>query len=127
MGDKEFIKELLRSLESTYKTEKVDIVSFIKNHKHICYCEAIIDKDGKIAYVRPSHVETLIRETGKSRDEINNLMPLDAAPIKWLIDYTGCVSVWYDYFIIPTQGLTKEQEIALKQLSATDVVNFNFK
>lgn len=74
---------------------------FIKNHTMINYCEAIIMPDGSIIYARPSHVETLIKLTKKPRTEINKLMPMRAAPINWLVEYTGCACVWFDYCIMP--------------------------
>lgn len=36
-----------------------NIDEFIKNHSYINYCEAIIDKNGKINYATPSSLRIL--------------------------------------------------------------------
>lgn len=94
---------------------KKQVDDFIKNHKYINYCEAIIYKDGYIEYASPSHVEALIKITGESRDAIYDKMPVTASPIIWLIEYTGCIAVYTNGCIKP-KICTEEQEIALKEL-----------
>lgn len=110
---KDEIKEVVNI--SKFTINKKDIDTFIEEHNHICYCEALVFPDGEIAYVNPSHVETLIRATGKSRDIIYEIMPQNESPISWLIDYTGIVAVWYDGCIFP-KDITKNQEETIKRL-----------
>lgn len=101
---------------------KMDAVTFIKQHKYINYCEVIIDKDGMIEYVRPNHIQTLIRATNLPEDLIWAMMPIDASPIVWLVDFTGCVAIWYNMIYAPKQGLTTEQERAIRLLIEAKII-----
>lgn len=101
---------------------KMSVHEYIKQHKHINYCEAIIDKDGLIIDVKPNHIQTLIRETGLSQDEINTMMPTSCSPIDWLVDYTGCIAVWYEGVIIPTTGFTKKQKESALLLVENNII-----
>ena len=130
-----FTDEFEKELESSYKRmdnlylnivdNKLDVDTFIKEHKGINYCEAIIYRDGSIAYVRPSHIETLIRETRLTHKEIYDEMPSCEHSLYWLLDKTGCVAVWYNTYAAPrNKKLTLAQKITLKKLSNTDIVSF---
>lgn len=100
---------------------KTDIKTFIENHHHINYCEAIIYKDGEIDYARPSHIENLLRITGEDREVIYEKMPMTASPIRWLVDYTKCLSVWTQGYARPKE-ITKEQERTLNELIENNLV-----
>lgn len=96
---------------------KKDIDTFIKEHTYINYCETVIDKDGMIEYVKPNHLNTMIRHTGKSADEIYDIMPTDAMALFWLIEYTGDICTWSDGFILPKgSNPTEKQMETLKKL-----------
>lgn len=94
--------------------EKINIEDFIKKHTHIYYCEAIIYPDGDITYAVPSHQQALMKITGKTMDELWDIIPQTASPYEWLIDYTKCIAVWYDGFKIPTGSelYYREEELA---------------
>lgn len=100
-----------------------DVDTFIQKHDHIYYCEAVINKDGEICYVRPSHVETLLKITGESRKEIYDKMTIADAPINWLTDYTGCIPVWYKGYITPKSGMTEKQRITIEKLKKHGVIS----
>lgn len=135
LDDLKFTEETQQELESHYKRidnlylnivdNKLDVDTFIKEHKHVYYCEAIIYRDGSIAYVRPSHIETLIRETGLTHKQVYDEMPTCEHSLYWLLDKTGCVAVWYDTYATPrNKKLTLAQRITLKKLSDADIVSF---
>lgn len=109
----EFLMRLIEKREKPI--EKKLAMDFIKEHNHIRYCEAIIDKNGLIAYVNPSHQKTLIKETGIPEEEIWNMIPYSANPIEWLINKTGCICVWYNYILAPKE-ITSAQKRTLKLL-----------
>lgn len=94
---------------------------YIKQHKEICYCEAIILPDGKIADARPSHIYKLIELSNKTKDEIDKLMPMFASPLEWLVSYTGCIAVWYNSFIFVS--ITDKQRKSLQRLVNTNVLS----
>lgn len=101
--------------------DKINVYDYIKQHNHIHYCEAIIYPDGRIADVKPSHIYTLIRETGISYNDIYKKIPVISSPIDWLIEYTGCICVWYEYCVTP-KSLTKEQLESLKALIENKII-----
>ena len=124
MTNKEYL-EILKELESKRVTEKMDVNKFILNHKYVNYCECIIYKDGSIAYVNPSHIENMIRETNKSRQEIYEIMPITASPLTFLIDYTECIAVWSNMYIQPKQGITEKQKVSLNNLLNAKLTQHN--
>lgn len=101
---------------------KMDVEQFIKQHNHINYCEAIIDKDGMVQNIKPNHVQTLIRETNLPEDLIWALMPITEIPVRWLVDFTGCVAVWFDMLLKPKDGITPEQEIAIQKMIESKII-----
>lgn len=104
--------------------KKVKIDDFIKKHTHINYCEAIIYPDGDITYAAPSHQQALISITGKSMDNLFEIMAVSAAPTEWLIDYTGCICVWFQGFKMPdgSELFYREEEVNGIYLSRTDKI-----
>ena len=91
------------------------VKEFIENYNHIYYCEVIIHPSGYIEEARPSHLETLIRATKLERQAVYDLMPITAMPLDWLVEYTGCVAVWYNFQKLPP-SMTDEQQYSLKAL-----------
>lgn len=102
--------------------DRMDVEQFIKQHNHINYCEAIIDKEGMVKNIKPNHVQTLIRETNLPEELIWLLMPIDATPIKWLVDYTGCVAVWYDMLLKPEDGITLKQKTSIQKMIDAGII-----
>lgn len=94
---------------------------FIAQHTGICYCEVVIDPDGNIEYAIPGHVYKLIEVARESRDELDRMMPMRAAPLHWLIEHTGYGSVWYDQFILPYR-YTNAQVQALQELCDAGII-----
>lgn len=123
MEDKEYrdFKKILMEIAKK-SIQQINAEEFISNHKYVNYCEAIIYRDGTISYVKPSHIQTLIIETGMSEEEIYDLMPITASPIEWLISYTGCIAVWYDFIKTP-KNITKEQIDTINKLVEGKVIN----
>jgi hypothetical protein len=91
------------------------VEDFISSHSRTNYCEAIVYKDGTIKYAEPCHIDALIRVTGEDKDIINEKMPTTAAPIYWLINYTGCIAVWTNFFI-SGENMTREQAHTIDEL-----------
>lgn len=111
----------LTYLKKVNKITKMLPMTFILNHTHINYCEAIIDNQGLIGYVNPSHIKALIYESGLSEDEIYDLMPISEMPIYWLVEFTHCVSIWYDHEILPTNP-TAAQINTIKLLKKHNII-----
>lgn len=93
----------------------MNVKDFINQHNYKNYCEAIIYPNGDIEYAERGHVNKLIEASKKSRDDINKLMPNNASPIHWMVCYTRCVSLWYDFFFY-TNKTTNEQFMTIQEL-----------
>lgn len=94
----------------------IKVEQFIKEHNHINYCEAIIDKYGFVENVKPNHIQTLIRQTNLPEDLIWAMMPIYESPIHWLVEFTGCIAVWYDMLLKPKKGITIEQKNSIQKM-----------
>ena len=100
----------------------MNVLDYIKQHNHINYCEALIYPDGTIEDARPSHTEALIRATHENRDIICEKMPISASPAQWLVDYTGCVAVWYDFAYLP-ESLNDSQIQTIMELVEAKILS----
>lgn len=103
----------------------MNVENYIKQHNCIHYCEAIIYPDGNIEDATPSHVYKLMSVTHKSKDELDKLIPDDAAPLNWLIGYTKCICVWYDSFMYDSQ--TNEQLNTIQELVNNNILRDGIK
>lgn len=105
---------------------KMLVGDFIQNYKqrnYINYCECIIYPDGYIDYAIPGHVEALLKFTGEPREVIDEKMPIWDSPLIWLVNYTGCISVWSQGYIAPQNGISNGQNISLKILIDNNLVS----
>lgn len=103
---------------------KKNIDDFIKEHSYISYCEAVIFTDGTISYVNPSHVETMIEASGKTREEIYSLIDIFDSPLHWLVDYTNCICIWSGGYL-KSNISTSEQVNSLEKLIEVNLVANN--
>lgn len=102
------------------------IEKYLKTHKdQHAYCEAIIFPDGTIEDAIPSHLEKLIKITGEERDVICEKMLMNAGPVAWLVDYTNCCSIWYNFGMLP-ENLSKEQEETIRKLKEAGQLSNDF-
>lgn len=88
------------------------------------YCEGILIPNGQFIVATHGHVNTMIEFTGLESDVIYNMMPIDAAPLFWLVQYTNCVAVNYD-FCIGSPNITQEQKDSLKKLVKYKIIKNN--
>lgn len=97
---------------------------FIAQHEYKNYCEIVISPTGDVEYAIPSHLYKLMAITGKSKEEIRQLMPMRASPIHWLIEHTGYGVCWYSSFILPI-GYSKRQIAVIRRLMRADIMSIN--
>lgn len=123
-----FIEEFIKAQEAKFKlavSNMVEAKEYVKRHKHINYCEIIINKEGLIAEAHPSHTEFLRMYSGLSQEE---LMELDIdcrdTPLNTLLKHTGCVAVWYNFYI-HNGDLSSKQREALAILIEDNIVKFD--
>lgn len=98
----------------------MNVEDFIKQHTHTGYCEAIILPNGDIHYAVDGHTNDLIRVANKPKRVINKIMPQNASPLHWLVCYTKCVSLWYNFFIY--NSMTDAQINTIKELVNHDIL-----
>lgn len=93
----------------------------IHKENFINYLEVIIKPNGIIEYAVPSHQQKLekIAIEINGIEKFNQELESDEAYndyLKWLCNFTGCVSVWNNFCVKPT-NFTNEQKQSLKLLS----------
>ena len=97
---------------------------FIAQHVDKCYCEIVISSTGDIEYAIPSHTYKLINITKKSREELKQIIPVRAAPLEWLVEYTGYCVCWYSSCILPI-GYSKRQISVIRRLMRHNIMASN--
>ena len=97
---------------------------FIAQHVDKCYCEIVISSTGDIEYAIPSHTYKLINITKKSREELKQIIPMRAAPLEWLIEYTGYCVCWYSSCILAI-GYSKRQISVIRRLMRNNIMTSN--
>lgn len=91
----------------------------LDQHKQhfINYLEVIVEPNGHVCYAVPSHQRFLelygARQRGMSVDEFADTCPNDmwADYQNWLLDQTGCVSVWSIGFMTPPNTTPAQQKV----------------
>lgn len=119
-------EELLQMLRPRAMPELTP-AEFIEQYKSqwINYCEVIIMPSGSIILAQPSHSERLIHITGINRDELYSMIPISASPIHWLLEYTGCMSVWHDFQLVFKSKQTAEQLDTLNRIVEAKLAVYN--
>ena len=103
---------------------KTNVENFIKNHNHICYCEAVIYPDGDVEYCIPSHQEKLIEISGKSKEELMKEIPNIASIYEWLADKYNIAVLWYDYIVLP-RNYSEQQIKSIQKLMKASILRNN--
>lgn len=105
----------------------MNVKDYIKQQSSYDYCEAIIYPNGDIEDAIPGHVYKLMSITDKTKEELNELIPNNAAPLEWLLGYTKCVSIWYDLFkydSITTEQINTIQELVNHNILLNGIIGY---
>lgn len=94
---------------------------FVAQHTHKNYCEIVIAPNGDIEYAVPSHLYKLMALTGKSKQELCDMIPRRAAPLDWLVEYLGYGVAWYETFLLPW-NYTDDQLLTIKILMLNGII-----
>ena len=97
---------------------------FISQHKDKCYCEIVISPTGDIEYAIPSHLYKLMAITKISREELKHIIPMRAAPLEWLVEYTGYCACWYSSCVLAI-GYSKRQISVIRRLMRHNIMASN--
>lgn len=110
----------IRNLKKYKFEDFVEAFEDVKKYKH---CEAIIHRNGLLSWASPSHQKALISISGKSENEIWEMMPVTADALRWLLDFTGAVAVWPEFYISSEkQGVTLAQQATINKLIKNDLL-----
>lgn len=102
------------------------IMEFINKHRQDEEdCECIINPDGTILEAQPSHIRMLEEQSGMESGAFNSMMEKEMEPLFWLVEYTGCISVWKTRALAPVH-ITEQQEAALEVLHDAAFLSVNF-
>lgn len=85
-------------------------------------CECIIFPDGTIGEPVPSHINCLLEIAGADSAFLHSQMEKSMEPLFWLVEYTGCLSVWQTRVVAPSV-MTGEQTAALEELCDAALVS----
>ena len=77
--------------------------------------ECLILPDGSVEEPLPSHIGRLVELTGMDAGALHGRMEKNMEPLFWLVEYTGCRSVWQTRVVSPSTA-TQEQEDTLEEL-----------
>lgn len=99
------------------------------NKRFINYLEVMILRDGTVKYAVPSHqlflINKYLEEYNITQDELNHLIPMHEAPLDWLINEMGIVSVWNCLLLFPANP-TKEQLKTARELINANLMSPNY-
>lgn len=98
----------------------MNVKDYINQHKYIRYCECIIYPNGDIEDAEHGHQNKIMEATGKSKQELYQIIPRIAAPSLYLVGYTKCILVSYDFFIF--NSITNEQLNTIQELVNHDIL-----
>ena len=77
------------------KAARVKVMEFLNAHREDDDpCECVILPDGGIEEPLPSHIGKLAEIAGADSAVLNGHMEKSMEPLFWLVEYTGCMSVW---------------------------------
>lgn len=93
------------------------VIDFIHIHQgdETEECECIIHPDGSVDEPLPSHINSLIELTGRDSSWLHAQMDKGMEPLFWLVEFTGCMSVWQTRVISPSKP-TQAQQDTLEEL-----------
>lgn len=91
----------------------------LEKHKEVYpnYCEVVIRPDGEICYAHPSHqqyLELLAAQVNRlSIQEVYEGCPenMYADYLRYLVDLSGAVSCWTDFYMLPNNNKLTESQI----------------
>lgn len=102
-------------------------IEFIDIHKNDEdeKCECVILPDGSVEEPVPSHINRLIELSGKDSASLHAQMDKGMEPLYWIVEYTGCMSVWQTRVVSPANP-TREQMEALEELKDGAMLSPNY-
>ena len=111
-------------LEVQGKAAEVKVMEFLNAHREDDDpCECVILPDGGIEEPLPSHIGKLAEIAGADSAVLNGHMEKSMEPLFWLVEYTGCMSVWQTRVVSPSTatqepGDTQEEQYYAARRSA---------
>lgn len=86
-------------------------IDFIHAHREEeGYCEGIILPDGEVEEPLPSHINRLLEIAGEDPVLLHGLMDKGMEPLYWLVELTGCMSVWQTRVLSPSRPTPRQLE-----------------
>lgn len=74
-------------------------------------CECLIHPDGAIEEPKPSHINRLVELAGGDTARLHGFMEKNMEPLFWLVEFTGCMSVWETRVVSPAQPTQAQLEV----------------
>lgn len=94
----------------------MQVIEFIHAHQEDEEgCECLILPDGSVEEPLPSHINRLAQLTGYPTSFLHEQMEKNMEPLFWLVEFTGCMSVWQTRVVAPSSP-TQAQLDTLEEL-----------
>lgn len=88
-------------------------------------CECVILPDGNVEEPIPSHINCLMELSGKDSVWLHAQMDKGMEPLFWMVEFTGCMSVWQTRVVSPADPTPKQME-ALEELQDGAMLSPNY-
>ena len=85
--------------------------------------ECLILPDGSVEEPLPSHIGRLVELTGMDAGALHGRMEKNMEPLFWLVEYTGCMSVWQTRVVAPTVPTGQQQAAQLLGMTQPKLSN----
>lgn len=74
-------------------------------------CECVIRPNGEVEEPLPSHINCLIEMTGEDSKWLHAQMDKGMEPLFWMVEFTGCMSVWQTRVVAPSRPTEEQLEV----------------
>jgi len=123
MNVRDFLRFKNKYKEPDFPAPKyMDPDVFIANHHHVCYCEAIINDKGLIAYAIPSHQKAIFGDA-LTKVKYEYKTPVSEFSLEKCCDDFKKVLVWYDYVLIGSNNPNPKQVRSVYKLKESGCIS----
>ena len=74
-------------------------------------CECLIHPNGEVEEPKPSHINRLAELAGGDTTRLHGFMEKNMEPLFWLVEFTGCMSVWETRVVSPAKPTPAQLEV----------------
>lgn len=111
--------DIIERYSEDFKTDFIDIETFIKNHNKNKPCDIIINEEGNVIYALPSHDIAILLAYHRMNEDEYYLACCD------LLEYTNYIKVYEDYIYMPS-SISISQFNSIIRLVGSKCINYDY-